>query len=94
MVRHVENLKKRELFLEYFLNVHGFMKNPDKTTKKFICIDSPSGTDRFFLGGSGAIRKGSSISSSISFTDHFTEERLAKMRALVQAKRDEQKAKK
>lgn len=94
MVRQVKNLKRQELLVEYFTKCQGCSINQEKTTRKYTCIDSPSGTDRFFLGPSGAVRKGRSVSDSLSITHRFDETRLEQIRSAVQEARDQQKAQK
>lgn len=93
MVRQVKNLKRRELLLEYF-QISGFHVDEKCSTSKYLCIVSPTRPEKLFLGKSGALRKGPNVSNSISLTDRLTDEYLDRMRAKVQAFRDEQKAKK
>lgn len=93
MAKQVKNLKRRELLLEYFTSIAGCSVDPDKSTGKYICLVTKAG-ERLFLGGAGALRKGTSVSSSLSLTDRLTEEYMEKVRERVQAHRDAQKIKK
>jgi len=94
MVRQVKNLNLQELFVEYLSGL-GFIKNNEKTTRKYICMDSPSRDERLFLGASGAVRKGRSVSDSLSLTHKFNNpQALDRIRAKVQSVRDAQKAQK
>jgi hypothetical protein len=90
MVRHVENLTIKELLTEYFTQ-KGYPVGPG--TSKYTSFILPDG-NKVFLGKSGAIRKGTSISSSLSYTDHYKGERLEKIREIVKAGRDQLKNRK
>lgn len=89
MVRHVENLTIKELLVEYFTN-QGFPVGP--STSKYISFILPSG-QKVFLGKSGAVRKGTSISSSLSHTDYYKGEILEKIRGEVLKAREDKKKK-
>jgi len=94
MVRQVKNLNLQELFVEYLKGM-GFIQNMEKTTRKYICMEKPNHEDRLFLGGSGAVRRGRSVSDSLSITHKFHDpQALDRIRAKVQSFRDAQKAQK
>jgi len=80
MVRQVENLTIKELFTEFFTQ-RGLIIGP--STSKFTSFFLPDGKTRIFLGTHGGIRKGTSISSSISLTDYYKGEKLEEIREKV-----------
>ena len=90
MVKRVENLTIKELLTEYYIQ-KGYPVGP--STSKYSSFILPSAGNKVFLGKSGAIRIGASISSSLSYTDHYRkEEVLEAVREVVRKGRELLKA--
>ena len=66
MAKLFKNLTKREKMVRY-LSLRGF-KQVESHTRKYIVMVSPKG-ENFYLGKSGAVRRGTSIAKSWSMTD-------------------------
>jgi len=90
MVKHVENLTNKELLTEWML-AKGFKSVPARTSK-YACFLAPNGL-QYFVGSHGALRRGKSVSDSISLTPtgRLSDEALAKFRRDVTAFRESQK---
>jgi len=90
MVRHVENLTIKELLTEYFIQNNYPVGPATSKYSSFILADG----NKVFLGKSGAVRKGTSISSSLSYTDYYKGENLEKIREKVKEGRERLKSRK